>query len=133
MAQKPFDVVIVGGGNSAGQAAVHMAAHAAKVTTLLRRDTLGESMSDYLIKEIENTPKIAVRPATKVAEVQGEGWLEVFANRVRVLVAEAHSEDDLDVSDLKRRLDEAEQSLKEAEDGHGIVQHLSKLIGRMLQ
>src|SRR3954470_10821161 len=44
---------------------------------------------------------------------QGEGWLEVFANRVRVLVAEAHSEDELDVSDLKRRLEEAEQAASE--------------------
>ena len=48
---------------------------------------------------------------------QGEGWLEVFANRVRVLVAEAKSADELDVSDLKRRLEDAEQSLMEAEEG----------------
>jgi F-type H+-transporting ATPase subunit epsilon len=41
---------------------------------------------------------------------QGEGWLEVFANRVRVLVSEAKSVDDLDVADLKERLEEAEQA-----------------------
>ncbi len=57
---------------------------------------------------------------------QGEGWLEVFANRVRVLVAEAHSEDDLDVSDLKRRLEEAEQSLKEAEEGSAAAEQAER-------
>jgi F-type H+-transporting ATPase subunit epsilon len=51
------------------------------------------------------------------AYAQGEGWLEVFANRVRVLVAEAHDPSDLDVSDLKERLSAAEQSLEEAEEG----------------
>jgi F-type H+-transporting ATPase subunit epsilon len=48
---------------------------------------------------------------------QGEGWLEVFANRARVLVAEVRKPEDLDVSDLKSRLEEAEQRLEEAEDG----------------
>ena len=57
---------------------------------------------------------------------QGEGWLEVFANRVRVLVAEAHSEDELDASDLKQRLEEAEQSLKEAEDGSAAAEQAER-------
>lgn len=57
---------------------------------------------------------------------QGEGWLEVFANRVRVLVAEAHSEDELDVSDLKRRLEEAEQALSEAEDGSAAAEQAER-------
>jgi F-type H+-transporting ATPase subunit epsilon len=48
---------------------------------------------------------------------QGEGWLEVFANRVRVLIAEARSPDELDVSELRNRLEDAEQRLKEAEEG----------------
>jgi F-type H+-transporting ATPase subunit epsilon len=48
---------------------------------------------------------------------QGEGWLEVFANRVRVLIAEARSPDELDASDLRSRLEDAEQRLKEAEEG----------------
>ncbi len=48
---------------------------------------------------------------------QGEGWLEVFANRARVLVAEAVSPDQLDTSELKQRLEQAEQSLSEAEEG----------------
>ena len=48
---------------------------------------------------------------------QGEGWLEVFANRARVLIAEAIPPDQLDVSELRRRLEAAEQSLSEAEEG----------------
>lgn len=47
---------------------------------------------------------------------QGEGWLEVFANRVRVLIAEAVPPEDLDVADLKSRLEDAQQRLDEAED-----------------
>ena len=48
---------------------------------------------------------------------QGEGWLEVFANRVRVLVAEAHAPGDLDVSALRDRLSDAEQRLQESDEG----------------
>ncbi len=48
---------------------------------------------------------------------QGEGWLEVFANRARVLVAEASKPEDLDPSELKTRLEEAEQRLEESEEG----------------
>jgi F-type H+-transporting ATPase subunit epsilon len=48
---------------------------------------------------------------------QGEGWMEVFANRARVLVAEVRKPEDLDVSELKSRLEEAEQRLSEAEEG----------------
>jgi F-type H+-transporting ATPase subunit epsilon len=48
---------------------------------------------------------------------QGEGWLEVFANRARVLIAEAIPPDRLDVQDLRQRLEDAEQRLSEAEEG----------------
>ena len=57
---------------------------------------------------------------------QGEGWLEVFANRVRVLVSEAKSVDELDVSDLKRRRDEAEQAASEAEDGSAAAEQAER-------
>ena len=57
---------------------------------------------------------------------QGEGWLEVFANRVRVLVSEAKSRDELDVSELKQRLDDAEQSLKDAEDGSAAAEQAER-------
>jgi F-type H+-transporting ATPase subunit epsilon len=48
---------------------------------------------------------------------QGEGWMEVFANRARVLVAEVTAPGDLDVQDLRSRLEEAEQRLEEADEG----------------
>ena len=52
-----------------------------------------------------------------VRYAQGEGWLEVFANRARVLVAEAVEPDKLDAGELKQKLDDAEQRLKEADEG----------------
>jgi F-type H+-transporting ATPase subunit epsilon len=52
-----------------------------------------------------------------VRYAQGEGWLEVFGNRARVLVAEAVEPDKLDVGDLKQRLEDAEQRLSEAGEG----------------
>jgi F-type H+-transporting ATPase subunit epsilon len=48
---------------------------------------------------------------------QGEGWLEVFANRVRVLISEARDREQLDTADLRARLEDAQQRLKEAEEG----------------
>src|SRR5262249_32193515 len=60
-AMKDREVFVVGGANSAGQAAVHLARYAAKVTVLVRGQSLAEGMSDYLITEIAGTPNIAVR------------------------------------------------------------------------
>jgi F-type H+-transporting ATPase subunit epsilon len=57
---------------------------------------------------------------------QGEGWLEVFANRARVLIAEALDPDQLDVSDLKQRLEDAEQRLKEAEEGSAAAEQAER-------
>src|SRR5215218_4313233 len=48
---------------------------------------------------------------------QGEGWLEVFANRARVLIAEAIPPEDLDSSDLRERMEDAERRVDEAEEG----------------
>ncbi|MFD7310263.1 FAD-dependent oxidoreductase [Promicromonospora sp. NPDC059942] len=70
------DVYVVGGGNSAGQAAVHLAKFAGGVTILVRRASLAETMSDYLVREIEATPTIQVRTRTVVADGGGEGWLQ---------------------------------------------------------
>src|SRR5690606_27655980 len=58
------DVYVIGGGNSAGQAAVHLAKFAGGVTILVRRTGLAETMSDYLVREIEATPTIQVRTRT---------------------------------------------------------------------
>jgi len=57
---------------------------------------------------------------------QGEGWLEVFANRARVLVAEATSPDALDVADLRERLEAAEQSLSETEEGSAAAEQAER-------
>lgn len=57
---------------------------------------------------------------------QGEGWLEVFANRARVLVAEAVPPDELDASELKTRLEEAEQALSEAEEGSAAAEQAER-------
>ncbi len=70
------NVFIVGGGNSAGQAAMHLARFASSVTILVRRPGLEETMSQYLISEITNSPRIAVEGSTRVVDVGGEVILE---------------------------------------------------------
>ncbi|MFN3540324.1 MAG: FAD-dependent oxidoreductase [Rhodococcus sp. (in: high G+C Gram-positive bacteria)] len=70
------DVYIVGGANSAGQAAVYLSRGAKSVTILIRATSLEASMSYYLIKQIEENPKISVRPCTEVVGVAGDGHLE---------------------------------------------------------
>ncbi len=69
------EVYIVGAGNSAGQAAMHFAEHAARVVMLVRGDSLGKSMSHYLVERIEAHPKIDVRLHTEVAGCHGEDHL----------------------------------------------------------
>ena len=70
-AMRDRDVYVVGAGNSAGQAALHLARYAATVTVLVRRDSLAASMSEYLIAEITQTPNIRVRPRTEVVDGGG--------------------------------------------------------------
>lgn len=70
------DVVVVGGGNSAGQAAIHLSRFARSVTIMVRRAGLAETMSDYLIREIDANPRITVRPRTQVVEAGGGTSLE---------------------------------------------------------
>jgi thioredoxin reductase (NADPH) len=67
------EVYVVGGGNSAGQAAVHLGRFAGRVTVLVRRDSLEETMSQYLIKEIEAADNIEVRHRAEVARCSGDG------------------------------------------------------------
>jgi thioredoxin reductase (NADPH) len=70
------DVVVVGGGNSAGQAAVHLARYARSVTMLVRGSGLAATMSSYLITEIASNPAIAVRARTEIIDGGGAGGLE---------------------------------------------------------
>ncbi|POX46082.1 fused response regulator/thioredoxin-disulfide reductase [Streptomyces sp. Ru71] len=70
------DVYIVGGANSAGQAAMYLARGAKSVTLLVRGPSLSASMSHYLIQQIEEAPNITVRPRTVVDAAHGEGRLE---------------------------------------------------------
>lgn len=69
---KNEDVFIVGGANSAGQAAVHFSQYARTVTMLVRADSLSRSMSHYLVERIQTIPNIRVETLTEVMEVQGE-------------------------------------------------------------
>jgi thioredoxin reductase (NADPH) len=69
-------VLVVGGGNSAGQGAMHLARYAAEVQIVVRREGLRETMSQYLIEQIEKTPNIRLRPRTEIAGVEGEGHVE---------------------------------------------------------
>lgn len=69
-------VVIVGGANSAGQAALNFARHAARVTMLVRAGSLAKSMSHYLIQQIAQVPTIEVRTRTEVVAAEGEGRLQ---------------------------------------------------------
>jgi thioredoxin reductase (NADPH) len=70
------DVYIVGGANSAGQAAVFFSRHAATVTVLVRGPNLEASMSAYLIKQLDKIDNVVVRTGTEVAEACGDGHLE---------------------------------------------------------
>jgi len=70
------EVAIVGGGNSAGQAAVFLSSHAKHVHILVRRSGLAETMSRYLISRIEASRTITVKPWTEVEALEGDGRLE---------------------------------------------------------
>jgi thioredoxin reductase (NADPH) len=70
------EVAVVGGANSAGQAAVFLSGVASRVNMLVRGPGLAESMSRYLIQRIENTPKIVLRTRTQVDALEGDDGLE---------------------------------------------------------
>jgi thioredoxin reductase (NADPH) len=72
------EVYVVGGANSAGQAAMHFSKYAKQVTMLVRGDSLTKSMSQYLIDQIESTDNIQVRTYTTVEAVKGEEHLEAI-------------------------------------------------------
>ncbi|MFL6487454.1 MAG: FAD-dependent oxidoreductase [Nitrososphaera sp.] len=69
------EVIVVGGGNSAGQAAVFLAQTAKRVYMLVRSAGLATSMSRYLIRRIENSPTITLRPQTEIVALEGDNHL----------------------------------------------------------
>lgn len=75
---KDEEVFIVGGANSAGQAAMFFSQHAKHVTMLVRGDSLAKTMSKYLIDQIEETKNITVQLRSSVIEVKGENSLEAI-------------------------------------------------------
>ncbi|ABF40749.1 cyclic nucleotide-regulated FAD-dependent pyridine nucleotide-disulfide oxidoreductase [Candidatus Koribacter versatilis Ellin345] len=70
------EVIVVGGGNSAGQAAVYLSQTARKVHMLVRSGNLSDTMSRYLIQRIEENPRIDLRIRTEIAAMHGENHLE---------------------------------------------------------
>ena len=76
MSCRDEDVYIVGGANSAGQAAMYFSQYANQVVMLVRGESLNASMSQYLIDQIKQTPNIRVEYNSQVAEVHGNGHLE---------------------------------------------------------
>jgi thioredoxin reductase (NADPH) len=80
-AMKGQQVYVIGGANSAGQAAVHLARYASAVTMLVRGRSLADGMSDYLVQEIAATPNVAVRYNVVVVDGAGSGRLESLTLR----------------------------------------------------
>lgn len=70
------DIIVVGGGNSAGQAAVFLASHARKVFLVIRGDDLNKNMSSYLVRRIEQTANIELLRNTRVRRLDGNGHLQ---------------------------------------------------------
>lgn len=70
------EVVVVGGGNSAGQAAAFLATKAKHVHLLVRRDNLSSTMSDYLLRRILENENITVHLSAEIVSIDGNGWVE---------------------------------------------------------
>jgi thioredoxin reductase (NADPH) len=78
------DVYVLGGANSAGQAALHLARFARRVTLVVRADSLAVGMSHYLAREVQATPNLEVRLGTEIIGGGGEdGWLDHLVLRDR--------------------------------------------------
>lgn len=78
LAMKGQRICIAGAGNSAGQAAVHLAKYAASVTILIRGHSLSKNMSEYLITELNETPNVTFRFDMKIIDGVGEGKLDAL-------------------------------------------------------
>jgi thioredoxin reductase (NADPH) len=77
------EVYVVGGANSAGQAALHLARYARRVTLVVRAPSLDAGMSHYLVRQVEETPNIEVRTGTEVVGGGGDVWLDHLVLQAR--------------------------------------------------
>jgi thioredoxin reductase (NADPH) len=77
------DVFVLGGANSAAQAALYLARYAKSVTLVARAQSLGAGMSHYLVRQVEATPRLRVRLGTEIVGGGGDGWLEHLVLRDR--------------------------------------------------
>jgi thioredoxin reductase (NADPH) len=75
------EVFVVGGANSAGQAALHLAEYARQVTLVVRADSLAAGMSHYLVQQVEAASNIEIRLRTEIVAGDGEEWLELLQLR----------------------------------------------------
>lgn len=89
-------VIVIGGGNSAGQAAVYLSKHAEHVSILIRGESLASSMSDYLIQRIERLPNVELLTHTEVVSVHGEEKLE----SVTLVNNRTQGQSQLEISDM---------------------------------
>ncbi|MDO9369930.1 MAG: FAD-dependent oxidoreductase [Sphingopyxis sp.] len=84
------EVTVVGAGNSAGQGAIYLAGVAKKVYVIFRRSSLRDTMSEYLVKRLEEHPNIEIIPSTDVTALHGEEGLAGVTYRCRETGAEGH-------------------------------------------
>ena len=91
---RSLDVAVTGGGNSAGQAAIHLAKFARRVTLVVRATSLGKGMSDYLVKQIHAVPNIELRLGAEVVGGEGDARLErvTIRDKVRNVVEDIPAE-----------------------------------------
>jgi thioredoxin reductase (NADPH) len=87
-------VIVVGGANSAGQAALHLATYAEQVTMLVRGESLARAMSRYLVDRVKAHERITVRTSTHVSRAEGGDWLE------RVMIAGRDGEESLEAGGM---------------------------------
>ena len=78
------EVYVLGGANSAGQAALYLARYARRVTLVVRAQSLGAGMSAYLVRQVEATPNLQVRLRTEIVGGGGDGWLDHLVLRDRM-------------------------------------------------
>jgi thioredoxin reductase (NADPH) len=82
------EVYVLGGANSAGQAALHLARYARRLTLVVRASSLEAGMSHYLVRQLAATPNVAVRVGTEIVGGGGDGWLTHLVLRDRASGAE---------------------------------------------